>query len=93
MRPSTECGGGGGPPATITYTWILSDQIGSGIIELNDTGNATRQVVFEPFGQKRREREVREDNAVNDYFAGHPKQAASSGIGRCSKIFARSVPM
>ena len=43
-RPAEPCGGGGGSAGTITYRWILSDRIGSGLVELNETGTQTREV-------------------------------------------------
>lgn len=71
-RPASACGGGG-TTATITYNWILSDRIGSGIVEIDQTGQAIRQVLFAPFGKVLTET----GSAVNDYFAGHP---AASGF-------------
>lgn len=66
---------GGGAPRPMTKLWILSDRIGSGIVELSETGEAVRHTRFKPFGAIDSETVSPNGNAARRrYFAGHPGQ-------------------
>ncbi len=62
-------GGFAAGPAEVTYRWVLSDEVGSGLIELDESGDRVSHKLFEPFGK-------RVDSVgleTQDHFAGHPR--------------------
>ncbi|TMA33732.1 MAG: hypothetical protein E6J87_09175 [Deltaproteobacteria bacterium] len=66
----------GGAWETRTYRWVLSDALGSGLAELDETGRLVRQTRFEPFGGvDDGEYQAAPDPQHRRYFAGHPEQA------------------
>ena len=61
-------------PADVSYRWVLSDEVGSGLIELDESGDRISHKLFEPFGK-------RVDVVgleTQDYFAGHARSEQAS---------------
>jgi RHS repeat-associated protein len=55
------------------YRWVMSDMIGSGIVEIDSAGQVLTHTAYKPFGQ------VAEESGSNgvegrSYFAGHDRQ-------------------
>ncbi|MEM9173874.1 MAG: SpvB/TcaC N-terminal domain-containing protein [Myxococcota bacterium] len=65
--------GGGAYPASSTVNWILSDAIGSALVELDASGDRVSHALYEPFG--RRVESVGTGGVR--YFAGHPYSEAA----------------
>lgn len=65
--------GGGSYPASSTINWVLSDAIGSALVELDSSGDRLTHSLYEPFG--RLEESVGTGGVR--YFAGHPFSEAA----------------
>lgn len=68
-------GGGTSAPATVDFRWVISDVRGSGIIEVDESGDRVYHAVFEPYGA------MSERIGQSSYatFAGH-SHSTSTGF-------------
>jgi RHS repeat-associated protein len=78
LPPRIAQGGGGGSflPGVAIHRWVVSDQIGSGVVVVDETGFRVRHRVYEPFGA------VAEEAGAGSgpgrrIFAGHAFQPES----------------
>jgi RHS repeat-associated protein len=71
--PYPAAAGLGGSARTTTKRWVLSDRIGSGIVELDELGNVAHQIRFKPFGGIDQE-SAAPLSSKQRMFAGHRQQ-------------------
>jgi RHS repeat-associated protein len=73
VLPSIAMAGGAPAAAPPTYYWEISDQLGTGMVLLDETGERLRHQTFSPFGRVEQET----GPGLRTFYAGHRRDEES----------------